>query len=183
MGVPYKKISAAEFKKLTSSGGTVEVIDVREPVEFQSETLAGARNVPLSGLEKNAGEVAREKTVYLLCRSGNRAGQAADKLGKLGYENIVVVDGGLEECKRQGLAVSIGSSKVWALDRQVRFAAGLLVVTGLVLSWLVHPGFVGLSLFVGAGLMFSGATNTCGMAMILAKMPWNQETRSCSIKK
>ncbi len=179
-----KKITASELKNLLSGGAAVEVVDVREPVEFQSEKLKGSKNTPLSALGKKAIDVSKHQIIYLMCRSGNRASQAAEKLESLGYENVLVIDGGLEECKRQGIAVEIGSVKVWALDRQVRFAAGALVLAGIFLSWVLHPAFIGLSVFVGAGLVFSGVTNTCGMGMLLAKMPWNQASpASCSLKK
>lgn len=174
----FKRIKAAEFKNLVASGAAGEVIDVREPVEFQSEKVEGSKNVPLSSFEKNSAGIAKEKPVYLLCRSGNRASQAAEKLCGMGYEAVYVVEGGLEECKRQGAAIQSGETKVWALDRQVRFAAGALVLAGIFLSWFVHPAFIGLSVFVGAGLVFSGVTNTCGMGMLLAKMPWNQACAS-----
>ena len=73
------------------------------------------------------------------------------------------------------LPVVKGESKIWSLERQVRFVAGFLVVLGGVLALAVHPYFVGLSIFVGAGLTFAAVTDTCGMAMILARMPWNQQ--------
>lgn len=180
----FKKIKAAEFKNLMASGAIGEVVDVREPVEFQSEKVEGSKNVPLSSFEKNSAGIAKEKPVYLLCRSGNRASQAAEKLCGMGYSEVYVVEGGLEECKRKGTAVQTSETKAWALDRQVRFAAGTLVLAGIFLSWLAHPAFIGLSVFVGAGLVFSGVTNTCGMGMLLAKMPWNQVgPSSCALRK
>ncbi len=178
-----KKITASELKNLLSGGAVVEVVDVREPVEFHSEKLKGSKNKPLSALGKTAIDLSKHQNIYLMCRSGNRASQAAEKLESLGYQNVLVIEGGLEECKREGIAVETGRAKVWALDRQVRFAAGALVLLGIFLSWALHPAFIGLSLFVGAGLVFSGVTNTCGMGMLLAKMPWNQTGHaSCSLK-
>lgn len=184
MNTQLKKIKASDFKNLIKGGVLSEVVDVREPVEFHSGKIEGTKNVPLSSLEKNAANISKEKPVYLLCQSGNRAFLAGEKLCAAGHGEVYVVEGGLEECKRQGISVETGSLKIWALDRQVRFAAGALVLAGIFLSWSAHPGFIGLSVFVGAGLVFSGITNTCGMGMMLAKMPWNQLTSpSCSIKK
>ncbi len=60
----------------------------------------------------------------------------------------------------------------------MRFAAGLFVLAGGVLSLLVHPWFVALSVFVGAGLVFAAVTDTCGMGMMLARMPWNRAPQS-----
>ena len=54
-----------------------------------------------------------------------------------------------------------------SLERQVRIAAGSLVLTGVLLGWLVHPAFFGLSAFVGA-VFFAGVTDTCGMGMLLS---------------
>ena len=53
-------------------------------------------------------------------------------------------------------------------------AAGLLVLIGSLLGFFWHPYFIGISAFVGAGLAFAGITDTCGMGMMLARMPWNQ---------
>jgi hypothetical protein len=88
-------------------------------------------------------------------------------------------------CVEVGLPVVRGKKTI-SLERQVRIAAGLLVLIGSLLGWLVHPVFIGLSAFVGAGLVFAGVTDTCGMGLMLARMPWNQvqETGSaCCAKK
>ena len=109
-----------------------------------------------------------------MCRSGNRAKQAADKLLKKGFTDIHVVEGGMVAWAGANLPVVKGDSKVWSLERQVRFAAVGFVLTGVLLSVFVTPYFILLSAFVGAGLMFSALTDTCGMGMILARMPWNK---------
>ncbi|MBO0696981.1 MAG: DUF2892 domain-containing protein, partial [Zavarzinella sp.] len=93
-----------------------------------------------------------------------------------GCPDVMNVEGGTAAWAAAGLPVVRGRKAV-SLERQVRIAAGLLVVLGAVLGWLVHPAFVGLSAFVGAGLVFAGVTDTCGMGMLLARMPWN---RSCT---
>jgi hypothetical protein len=86
---------------------------------------------------------------------------------------VVNVEGGTQACESSGVPVVRGKKAI-SLERQVRIAAGSLVLTGVTLGWLVHPGFFGLSAFVGAGLVFAGITDTCGMGMLLARMPWNQ---------
>ena len=111
--------------------------------------------------------------LYLICRSGSRGQQACEKFVKAGYSNAVNIEGGTIACVEAGLPV-IRGKKSMSLERQVRIAAGSLVLLGAVLGWFVHPAFIGLSAFVGAGLVFSGITGTCGMAMILARMPWNR---------
>ena len=83
------------------------------------------------------------------------------------------VEGGTLACVESGLPVVRGMKAI-SLERQVRIASGLLVLLGALLGWLVHPAFIGLSAFIGAGLVFAGVTDTCGMGMLLARMPWNQ---------
>jgi hypothetical protein len=114
-----------------------------------------------------------------MCRSGSRAKQAAEKLVKKGFTDIHVIEGGMAAWSSANLPVIKGDTKVWSLERQVRFAAGLMILAGVLLSVLVHPYLVWIAGFFGAGLAFAGATDWCGMAMILAKMPWNRKVQSC----
>lgn len=169
-----KKASITEINEMLG-GGECQVIDVREFSEFNSERIADAQLMPLSNFEKHADEIDHSKPVYLMCRSGNRAKQAAEKLAKKGFTDVHVIEGGMLAWTQAELPVIKGESKVWSLERQVRFAAGLLVLAGVLLSIFVHPYFVWLSGFIGAGLVFAAVTDTCGMAMILARMPWNQQ--------
>ncbi len=168
-----KRASVHEINNLVQSG-ECQVIDVREFSEFSSERIADAQLMPLSNFEKHADEIDHTKPVYLMCRSGNRAKQAAERLSSKGFTDVHVIEGGMLAWSQAGLPLVTGESKVWSLERQVRFSAGLLVLTGALLAFFVHPYFVGIAAFIGAGLAFSGATDTCGMAMVLAKMPWNQ---------
>lgn len=157
-----------------SAGGECQIVDVREFAEYDQERITGARLMPLSAFEKHVAEIDRTKPVFLLCRSGGRARTAAEKLIGKGFTDVRVIEGGMNAWTSANLPVIKGASKVWSLERQVRFAAGSLVILGVVLSLAIHPYLIALSAFVGAGLVFSAATDTCGMAMILAKMPWNQ---------
>jgi rhodanese-related sulfurtransferase len=104
---------------------------------------------------------------------------ACDKLLAAGFTNVVNIEGGTLACEQAGLPVVRGQKTI-SLERQVRIAAGSLVLIGVVLSLQVHPYWIGLSAFVGAGLVFAGITDTCGMGMILARMPWNQVKTSCA---
>ena len=155
----------------------MELIDVRTPLEYQEVHAKGARNVPLDQLDPPAIMQARtgaaDGPLYVICRSGGRGAQACEKFLQAGYANVVNVAGGTQAWEAAGLPV-VRDRKVIALERQVRIAAGLLVVLGALLSWLVHPAFALLSAFVGAGLVYSGLTNTCGMGLLLARMPWNK---------
>jgi rhodanese-related sulfurtransferase len=133
--------------------------------------------VPLDRLDPTALMQSRSGSndgpVFLICRSGSRGRQACEKFLAEGFTNVVNVEGGTLACVDSGLPVVRGK-KTMSLERQVRIAAGSLVLIGAALGWLAHPAFIGLSAFVGAGLVFAGVTDTCGMGMMLARMPWNQ---------
>jgi rhodanese-related sulfurtransferase len=167
-------ISPHELQRRRQAGEVTELIDVRTPVEYSEIHVEGARLIPLDQLDPPALASERNGTpLYVICRSGSRAAQAYEKLQAAGVENIFSVEGGTLAWEKAGLPVVRGG-KIISLERQVRIAAGLLVVIGVILGWLVHPGFLGLSAFVGAGLVFAGLTDTCGMGLMLAKMPWNR---------
>lgn len=174
-----KQATVHEINEMLETGGECQVIDVREFSEFNSERIADAQLMPLSNFEKHAAEIDHSKPVYLMCRSGNRAKQAAEKLSAKGFTDIHVIEGGMTAWAGAALPVVKGESKVWSLERQVRFTAGLLVVIGIVLGLTVSPYLFILSGFVGAGLVFAAVTDTCGMAMMLARMPWNKAPVAC----
>ena len=156
--------------------GTVpgQLVDVRETSEVDALRIEGALNLPLSRLESLVGRIDRTRPVFILCRSGARAKTAAEMLGRLGIKNIRVVDGGLDAWTAAGKPVVHGTSRVWAMERQVRFAAGSLVLAGLILAFTMGPAWLLLSGLVGAGLVFSAVTDTCTMALVLARLPWNR---------
>lgn len=164
--------------------GNVDLIDVRTPLEFQEVRAATARNVPLDRLDPH--EVMKNRNggpLYLICKSGARGGKAQQKFVEAGYSDVINVEGGTEAWVAAGLPVVRGK-KVMSLERQVRIAAGFIVLVGALLGIFVHPYFAGISAFVGAGLMFAGITDTCAMGMLIAKMPWNQvkDQSCCSVQ-
>lgn len=170
-------VTPTELMELKEQGRAVDLVDVRTPTEFREVHAEPARNVPLDALDP-AGLMAerngdRDEPLYLICRSGSRARQAAEKFRQAGFENVVEVEGGTAAWEEAGLPVKRGQKAV-SLERQVRIAAGALVLTGSLLAFFVHPYWWALPAFVGAGLMYAGITDTCGMAMVLAKAPWNQ---------
>ena len=169
-------ISPQELAELRSAGKKVELLDVRTPVEFREIHVDFARSVPLDRLDVQALMAERNgsarEPLYVICRSGSRGKQACEKLAAAGL-NVTNVEGGTLAWEAAGLSVVRGKKAI-SLERQVRIVAGFLVLVGAVLAIAVHPYFAGLSAFIGAGLMFAGITDTCGMAMLLAKMPWNQ---------
>ena len=172
-------IQPQELARLRNQGTSMDLIDVRTPAEYQEMHVAFARNLPLDKLDPAALIEHRSGSstdpIYVICRSGERGQMACEKFHKAGFLNAINVEGGTLACAEAGVPIVRGK-KVMSLERQVRIAAGSLVLLGLGLSYL-HPAFLGLSAFVGAGLVFAGVTNTCGMGMLLARMPWNQAYR------
>lgn len=180
-------IKPQELAGLCKEGKKIDLIDVRTPVEYREVHVESARNVPLDLLDATALMQARNgsanEPLYVICRSGSRGQQACEKFLKAGFSNVVNIEGGTVACVEAGLPVVRGKKAI-SLERQVRIAAGSLVLLGAALSF-VNLAFIGLSAFVGAGLVFSGITDTCGMGMILARMPWNQcgkENTMCSTR-
>jgi rhodanese-related sulfurtransferase len=178
-------ISPAQLAELRKQGKKIELIDVRTPVEFREVHVEFARNVPLDQLDVaalvQARDVADDQPLYVVCRSGGRGQQACERFLQAGFSKAVNVEGGTMACVEAGLPVVRGKKAV-SLERQVRIVAGSLVLLGAVLGWLVHPAFIGLSAFVGAGLVFAGITDSCAMGMVLARMPWNRcgsNAKSC----
>lgn len=174
MGV--KTVTASELMALLSDGKPVDLIDVRTPVEFREIHAACARSVPLDRLDPRAvmgGRSDSAEHLYVICRSGSRATQACEAFAAAGFPNVIVVEGGTLAWEKAGGQLVRGKKAI-SLERQVRIAAGFLVLLGIVLGLAIHPWFVFLSAFVGAGLVFAGVTDTCGMGMLLARMPWNQ---------
>jgi rhodanese-related sulfurtransferase len=178
-------ISPQELSRLRQNGKPFDLIDVRTPVEYREVHVEFARNVPLDRLDPQAIQAERpgssEQPLYVICRSGGRGKQACEKLLAAGITNVVNVEGGTMACEAAGLPLVRGQKTI-SLERQVRIAAGTLVLIGSALGFWVHPYFIGLAAFVGAGLTFAGITDTCGMGMLLARMPWNQVKTECSTK-
>ncbi len=167
-------ISAAETIARVREGGAVSVIDVRTGGEYAAEHVPGSHLIPLDQVAARADEIrAVPAPRLLLCRVGNRAAMARELLAPLGISGLSVIDGGIEAFAAQG-GETVKGKGVMSLERQVRIAAGALVVVATVLGALVHPLFHVLAGFVGAGLVFAGITDTCGMGMLLARMPWNR---------
>jgi rhodanese-related sulfurtransferase len=152
------------------------LIDVRTPVEFEAGHIPGAVNVPLDELKGSLDALCTvlddHHDVVLVCRSGQRAGQAQEALHQVGLGSSRVLAGGIVDWEATGGDLNRGR-QAWELERQVRLAAGSLVVTGIAASTLA-PRAKWLSAFVGGGLVFAAVTNTCAMGMALARMPWNK---------
>jgi rhodanese-related sulfurtransferase len=177
-----RTISPQELKRLKEEGNRIELIDVRTPLEYREVHVESACNIPLDTLDPpkiihNRHE-STNAPLYILCRSGGRAKQACEQFITAGYPNVVNVEGGTLACIDAGLPVIRGKNVI-SLERQVRIAAGLMILVGVVLGYSLHSGIFCLSGFVGAGLIFAGITDTCPMALLIAKMPWNADNQPC----
>ncbi len=147
------------------------LLDVRSPIEFESERIEGAVNVPLDALEARLDEIPESAELVVVCRTGVRATIAAESLARAG-RRARVLDGGVLAWRRARLPLREGRKRL-PVDRQVQLIAGVMVLTGVGLGLTVSPWFLAVSAFFGAGLTFAGATGTCGLALVLMKMPWN----------
>ncbi len=176
----YKIIPPNKIADLQKQGALL--VDVRTPAEYEEKHIETAVNIPLGSLTDDQVLALcnnnKSAPIIFLCASGTRSKQASEKISGAGFENVSSVEGGTNACAAIGLKIIQGTTSVISLERQVRIAAGSFVLLGVILSYYIAPGFILLSAFVGAGLVFSGITDTCGMGMLLAKMPWN--TKNCS---
>ncbi|MBY0583081.1 MAG: rhodanese family protein [Sphingomonas sp.] len=154
--------------------GHALLIDIREDDEFARRHIPGALSRPLSRFEAIAVPEMAETDIIFMCRSGMRTAANADRLAGPVGGNAYVLSGGLDEWARAGLPVEANRKAPLEMMRQVQIVAGSLVLIGVVLGWLVSPLFFGLSAFVGAGLAFAGISGFCGMAKVLALLPWNR---------
>ena len=169
-----KTITPIQLQTILAAQPSSPVIDVRTPVEFAEVHVPQARSVPLDELKPSSLQLQKDQPVYLLCRSGQRATKAAEKFAKEGFSQPIVVEGGTLAWIEANLEVARSAVKVISLERQVRIAAGAIVFTGVLLARFVNFDFIWLSGFVGAGLVFAGITDFCGMGLLLAKLPWNK---------
>lgn len=174
----YKRIHPLDLMHQKSAD--VCILDVRTAAEVKAAALPDCLHIPLHELsaERLQAEIAKSgkdgARIYLLCQAGRRAEMAADALkGKLNAE-LIVIEGGMNAVHQSNIPLADKARKVIPLERQIRIAAGLIVVVGVALGTIVNPAFYYLSGLVGAGLMFAGITDICPMGMLLAKAPWNK---------
>jgi glyoxylase-like metal-dependent hydrolase (beta-lactamase superfamily II) len=167
-------LPAAEAAARVKAGGATSVVDVRTGSEFESEHVPGSRLLPLDQVAARADEVrATPAPRLLLCRTDSRARMAQRALSELGISALTVIEGGIEAYRAAGGATVRGRARM-SIERQVRLIAGSIALGATLLGLLVHPAFLGLTLFVAAGQVFAGLTDWCGMALLLGRMPWNR---------
>jgi rhodanese-related sulfurtransferase len=169
-----RTITPQEARRLIEDGAVL--VDIREADEHARERIPGARNVPLSALDRARLTAPTGKAVIFHCRSGARTQGNAAQLAAAADDSceILLVEGGLDAWRKAGLPVSVDRGQPIELQRQVQIGAGGLAFTGTVLGLLVSPWFFVVPLFVGGGLLTAGITGFCGMALLLQRAPWNR---------
>lgn len=168
-----KIMHAKELKKRLAKDEVI-LIDVREPAEHRSECIDGACHIPLGQISIDA-LPSKAKAIVMHCRSGKRSADACIKLLQQDPSlELYSLEGGISAWTQEGFPVKKSSKQVLPLDRQTQLAAGFFAFTGTVLGAYYNALFYIVPGFVGAGLMFAGITGWCGLAKVLARMPWNQ---------
>jgi rhodanese-related sulfurtransferase len=151
-----------------------QYIDVRSPTEFATGHIPAAVNIPIEQIQGRIGDLRTDHPIVLVCQSGTRAAAARDLLAGRVDGDLYVLSGGTNAWKAAGQPLVASTQSSWSLERQVRLVAGTLVLTGILLGYFVHPGWLFLSGFVGCSLVIAGFTNFCLMGVLLAHAPWNQ---------
>lgn len=169
----YQNISARDAQQWLSNGEAV-FIDVREPAEFANKHIEGAKLIPLGKI--SAKDLpSTNKKIIIYCQKGLRGNSACAKVTKQSNEVTVYnLEGGIQSWVDAGFHTIKGESKVLPIDRQVQLTIGLLALTGSIAGHFISPAFLLIPAFLGAGLIFAGLSGTCGLAVLLAKLPWNQ---------
>ncbi len=176
----FPSVSPAHVHHMMRTGAKVEIIDVRTPSEYRSGHIDGAQLLPLdeiqpgklAALTENS-DKAPDSTLYITCQSGARAQQAAERLAATSEHKITLIEGGTQAWDQAGLPMKRCGDTI-SLERQVQIAIGSLIVLKVIFGFTVHELFFVLSALIGSGLIVAGITRWCGMARLIAKMPWNQ---------
>ncbi|MGB5517615.1 MAG: rhodanese-like domain-containing protein [Gammaproteobacteria bacterium] len=185
MSKSLNTISPQRLHAIWDEGKKINLIDVRTAAEYRAGHVAGAQLIPLDELnaetltarEQYAG-AGKEQTLYLTCHAGLRAQQAAERLVDAGFHNIALLEGGTQAWEKAGLPIQRCGSAI-SLERQVQIAVGVLLVLKVVFGFTIHELFFAAIPLIGTGLIIAGITNWCGLARLLALLPWNQR-RNCS---
>jgi rhodanese-related sulfurtransferase len=185
MNKQLETISPQRLHHLSADGKKIKLIDVRTAAEYRAGHVAGAKLIPLdefnadslTEIEIHSG-VDYDEPVYLTCHAGQRAEQAAQRLIDAGYQNVSLLEGGTQAWQKAGLPMSRCGSAI-SLERQVQITIGVLLVLKVIFGFTVHELFFAAIPFIGAGLIFAGLSNWCGLSRLIAVLPWNQN-RNCS---
>jgi len=150
------------------------LIDVREYPEFAAGYIDGAEHVPLGSIAASSGAWDRSAPLVIVCRSGRRAEQARQQLAGVGFGDVTILEGGVERWAAQGKPLLTIERRPWSMERQVRVAAGSLILLSMTLALTLSRYFLLGTAFVGAGLVFAGVSDLCMMGTVLGAMPWNR---------
>lgn len=180
--IKSKSISPAALSALIEDGNAHELLDVRTPPEYMNAHVPGAALIPLSELKIEAFLTQHKPgtPIFVLCQTGARAAKAIEQFELGGCGDCVLVEGGTQAWIDAGLPVHRGAGNVLPIMRQVQIVVGSLSAIGAILALAVNPWFAALPFVLGCGLLVAGITGTCGMALMLARMPWNRGQKSCS---
>jgi rhodanese-related sulfurtransferase len=167
-------LSATDLRDLLDSASRPRVVDVRTPAEFETVHIPGSYNVPLDIFRARSADVAERLNgdVVLVCRSGQRSTQAQHTLNSAGFTSARVLRDGIEDWQKQGYTVDRGRQR-WDLERQVRLVAGSIVLSSIVGS-VAAPKLKWIGAAIGAGLTYAALSDTCAMANVLARLPYNR---------
>ncbi|MGB5611046.1 MAG: rhodanese-like domain-containing protein [Sedimenticolaceae bacterium] len=184
MNNEFMQISPMDLTRRLKGDSKGTVLDVRSPAEYRAGHIPGARLLPLdelkaSNLADSVDDAGREadNPLYLTCHAGQRAEKAAQVLREAGLEHLTLVQGGTEAWQQAGLPLNKCGTAL-SLERQVQIAVGSLLILKVFFGFTVHELFFVAGAAIGAGLIAAGITRWCGMAQVLARMPWNRR-RDC----
>lgn len=173
--MPLHTIDAKTLRQWLDSHEAV-LVDVREPAEHAAEKIPGAKPLPLGNIATGALPPHAGKKLVLHCRKGGRSSSACTKLlSESPALEVYNLDGGIEAWSAAGMATQRSGNSVLPLDRQVQLAIGLILIAANILGYMIGAGFYLLTLLIGIGLTLAGLTGFCGMARLLAAMPWNKK--------
>jgi rhodanese-related sulfurtransferase len=180
MATPISTITPEQLHAAQLRGDRPVILDVRTAAEYRAGHIPGAQLYPVEELRPNEvtrhfkhADPGRQEPLYITCWSGARARQAAERLELAGFTNLALVEGGTQGWEQSGLPVRRCGSAI-SLERQVQIAIGSLLIVKVVLGFSVHALFFALAAVIGAGLIVAGVTRWCGMAQLIARMPWNR---------
>jgi len=170
-----KTVDAKTAKEWLNKNEAI-IVDVREPREYAAIHIAGAKLIPVGIINNDQLPELNNKKLIIHCQIGRRGGAACEKL-LISNPNLDVynLEGGITAWEKAGFEVEKSGRTFLSIERQVQITIGSGVLIGLIFGYLIHPGFLFLSAFFGAGLLFAGITGSCGLAMLMGKMPWNQK--------
>ncbi|MEI6713001.1 MAG: rhodanese-like domain-containing protein [Verrucomicrobiota bacterium] len=171
------RIKVVDLQRVIQGGKDCELLDVRTVPEHEAAHVPNVKLVPLDALDPAAylaKRADRTAPLYVFCQAGGRAQKAIDRFRAIGFHGCVLVEGGTQAWMDAGLPVIRGTTSVLPLMRQVQIVIGVVSGTGALLALTVNSKFALIPLVTGCGLLFAGVTGTCGLALLLAQMPWNK---------